>query len=383
MAGVLKPLKALGPMLVHVKAAVKAVAGWWTSMSDADKRQARQRALTVGACAAVFAFGGPLVAQRFGDQKARETYLNEAAQLAETIAADHGQVSTTEVRPGLFSAKADISLLQQVSPTQASPTQASMTQASMSQASLGDFQPVADIISGFTLRARDSAALEGLVTFTLDDLGPFKGVDKQLDCLSRAVYYEARSEDTVGQMAVAEVVMNRVRDPRFPKTICDVVFQGQYRDTGCQFTFTCDGSVRQKPVGGAWDRAKDVALHVMLGLNKPVTNKATHYHTDYVNPYWAPSLVETAEIGTHIFYRFPRTTKEWSSARVALAASRAQDQALDPADVGSDVQGMDAMLEDVPADALQSLITVSIDKDDVPVVATKAVAAKATDGVPL
>lgn len=373
MAGVLKPLKALGPMLGHVKAAVKAVAGWWTSMSDADKRQARQRALTVGACAAVFAFGGPLVAQRFGDQKARETYLNEAAQLAETIAADQGHVSMTEVRPGLFSAKADVSLLQQVSPTQ----------ASMSQASLGEFQPVADLIGGFTLRARDSAALEGLVTFTLDDLGPFKGVDKQLDCLSRAVYYEARSEDTVGQMAVAEVVMNRVRDPRFPKTICDVVFQGQYRDTGCQFTFTCDGSVRQKPTGGAWDRAKDVALHVMLGLNKPVTNKATHYHTDYVNPYWAPSLVETAEIGTHIFYRFPRTTKEWTNARMALAASRAQDQALDPADVGSDVQGMDAMLEDVPADALQSLITVSIDKDDVPVVAAKAVATKATDGVPL
>lgn len=370
MAGVLKPLKALGPMLVHVKAAVKAVAGWWTSMSDADKRQARQRALTVGACAAVFAFGGPLVAQRFGDQKARETYLNEAARLAETIAADKDQVASASadvVRPGLFSAKADASVLQQFSTEPASL----------------DLQPVADLIGGLTLRARDSAALEGLVTFTLDDLGLFKGVDKQLDCLSRAVYYEARSEDTVGQMAVAEVVMNRVRDPRFPKTICDVVYQGQYRDTGCQFTFTCDGSVRQKPVGGAWDRAKDVALHVMLGLNKPVTNKATHYHTDYVNPYWAPGLVETAEIGTHIFYRFPRTTKEWSTARVALAASRAQDQALDPADVGSDVQGMDAMLEDVPADALQSLITVSIDKDDVPVVATKAVATKATDGVPL
>ena len=364
MAGVLKPLKALGPMLVHLKAAVKAVAGWWTSMSDADKRQARQRALTVGACAAVFAFGGPLVSQRFGDQKAREVYLNEAAQLAETIVADKDQFAVAEVRPGLFSAKADASVLQQYS---AEP------------ASLGNFQPMADLIGGLTLRARDSAALEGLVTFTLDDLGPFKGVDKQLDCLSRAVYYEARSEDTVGQMAVAEVVMNRVRDPRFPKTICDVVFQGQYRNTGCQFTFTCDGSVRQKPVGGAWDRAKDVALHVMLGLNKPVTNKATHYHTDYVNPYWAPSLVETAEIGTHIFYRFPRTTKEWSNARMALAASRAQDQALDPNVVGSDVQGMDAMLEDVPADALQSLITVSIDKADVPP-AVPAVSAKPVDG---
>lgn len=334
-------------------------------MSDADKRQARQRALTVGACAAVFAFGGPLVAQRFGDQKARETYLNEAAVLAETISADQKQAKP-EVRPGLFSAKADASVLKQISPVDAS-----------IEASLGDFQPVADLVGGLTLRARDSAALQGLVTFTLDDLGPFKGVDKQLDCLARAVYYEARSEDTVGQMAVAEVVMNRVRDPRFPKTICDVVFQGQYRNTGCQFTFTCDGSVRQKPYGGAWDRAKDIALHVMLGLNKPVTNKATHYHTDYVNPYWAPGLVETATIGTHIFYRFPRTTKEWTTARDALAASRGSSDTLDVVE-GDDAAGadMDAMLEDAPADAMQSLITVSVDTDDVPSV--PAVATKAT-----
>lgn len=340
-------------------------------MSDADKRQARQRTLTIGACAAVFAFGGPLVAQRFGDQKATETYLNEAAVLAETIATDK-LAATPGLRPGMFSARADVSALKQ----------ASFDLGSADQASLENFQPVADLIGGLTIRARDSAVLEGLVTFTLDDLGPFKGVDKQLDCLSRAVYYEARSEDAIGQMAVAEVVMNRVRDPHFPKTICDVVFQGQYRNTGCQFTFTCDGAARQKPVGGAWDRAKDVALHVMLGLNKPVTNKATHYHTDYVNPYWAPGLVETAEIGTHIFYRFPRTTKEWTATRVALAASRSR---IDTLDVGDDSgEGLDAMLEDVPSEALQSLITVSLDKADLPAVATKAVAtAKPVDATPL
>lgn len=341
-------------------------------MSDSDKRQARQRTLTIGACAAVFAFGGPLVGQRFGDQKATETYLNEAAVLAETIASD-GHVAKPELRPGMFSARADASVLKQ---TSADPT------------ALADFQPVADLIGGLTVRARDSAVLEGLVTFTLDDLGPFKGVDKQLDCLSRAVYYEARSEDSVGQLAVAEVVMNRVRDPHFPKTICDVVYQGQYRNTGCQFTFTCDGSVRHKPVGGAWDRAKDVALHVMLGLNKPVTNKATHYHTDYVNPYWAPGLVETAEIGTHIFYRFPRTTKEWTTAQVALAASRSRNliETLD-ADVDGGGESMEAKLDNVPAEALQSLITVSLDMHDIPQAAPKAVkvaaTAKAVDGVPL
>ncbi len=106
---------------------------------------------------------------------------------------------------------------------------------------------------------------------------------------------------------MAEVVMNRVRDSRFPKTVCAVVYQGRYRDTGCQFTFTCDGSLANKPRGEAWDRAKDVALNTMLGLTKPVTNKATHYHTDYVNPYWKAGMVETKVIGTHIFYRFPKT----------------------------------------------------------------------------
>jgi hypothetical protein len=114
----------------------------------------------------------------------------------------------------------------------------------------------------------------------------------------------------------------------------------------------------------------------MLGLNKPVTNKATHYHTDYVNPYWAPGLVETATIGTHIFYRFPRTTKEWTTARDALAASRGSSDTLDVAEGDDAGDNMDAMLDDTPADAMQSLITVSVDTDDVPSV--PAVTTKAT-----
>jgi len=313
-------------------------------MSVADKRQARQRVLTIGACAAVFAFGGPLVAQRFGDQKSQEVYLNEAAVLAESIAAERAQqpVEVAGLRPGMFTNRASaVSLTQPAGP-----------------AAFDVNEGLADVVGELTLRARDTLALKGLVDFTLDDLGAFMGVDRQLDCLARAVYYEARSESTNGQMAVAEVVMNRVRDPRFPKTVCEVVYQGQYRDTGCQFTFTCDGSVRHKPFGIAWDRAKDIALHVMLGLNKPVTNKATHYHTDYVNPYWAPGLVETAEIGTHIFYRFPKTTQEWTTARRALDARREHDAVL-AAIEGSD--GLDSELDDVPADALAALITVSLD----------------------
>lgn len=313
--------------------------------------------LTIGACAAAFAFGGPLVAQRFGDQKSQELYLNEAAVLAETIAAerDRQPVEFAGLRPGLFNNHATV---------------ASLTGASGPAAFDGE-GGLSDAAGELTLRARDNLALKGLVDFTLDDLDAFMGADRQLDCLARAVYYEARSESTKGQMAVAEVVMNRVRDPRFPKTICDVVYQGQYRNTGCQFTFTCDGSVRHKPFGIAWDRAKDIALHVMLGLNKPVTNKATHYHTDYVNPYWAPGLVETAEIGTHIFYRFPRTMKEWAAARDALDARRQHDAILAAVD-GADGFPPDNFdiggpsLDDVPADALASLVAVSIDARPLP-----------------
>lgn len=326
-------------------------------MSDADKRQARQRALTVGACAAVFAFGGPLVAQRFGEQKSKETYLNEAAVLAQSIAADVHDVRT-EVRPGLFSAHADASAL---------PVQ---------EAALFNDADEADLLGGLTIRARDSEALHGLVSFTLEDLGPFKGQDKQLDCLAKAVYYEARSEDSVGQMAVAEVVMNRVHDPRFPKSICEVVYQGQYRSTGCQFTFTCDGAARHKPYGGAWDRAKNVALHVMLGLNTPVTNNATHYHTDYVNPYWAPGLVETAEIGTHIFYRFPKTTKEWSRARSALAARHEQEESIDAYE---DLDGLDGVLPPAEVQPDGTLVAVSLDQNATVAVPTKATGTTAAD----
>lgn len=320
-------------------------------MSVADKRQARQRAFTVGACAAVFAFGGPLVAQRFGDQKSQEVFLNEAAVLAESIAAEKGQ-QFASVPAGLFTNSAHASALPEAAAFDAEPAAFNINDG------------LADLVGGLTLRARDSMAIRGLVDFTLDDLGVYSGADRQLDCLARAVYYEARSEDTSGQMAVAEVVMNRVRDARFPKTICEVVYQGQYRNTGCQFTFTCDGSVRHKPRGGAWDRAKDIALHVMLGLNEPITNKATHYHTDYVNPYWAPGLVETAVIGTHIFYRFPKTAKEWSTARIALDARRQHDETLEALDNGDGMLPLDPSLDDVPADALASLITVAIDADD-------------------
>lgn len=325
-----------------MQTAATAVVTWWSRMSVADKRQTRQRVLTIGACAAVFAFGGPLIAQRFGDQKAQEAYRADAIVLAQSIAAEAAADSQQPVRLVSFTNKASpAALLDHVSHTPAA----------------------AD--PGVSLRSRDSFAIRGLVGFTLENLGNGRNGQDEADCLAEAVYYEARSEDTIGQMAVAEVVMNRVRDPRFPKTVCAVVYQGQYRDTGCQFTFTCDGSLAHKPEREAWDRAKAVALNVMLGLNKPVTNQATHYHTDYVNPYWKAGMVETDVVGTHIFYRFPRTGKEWTGARIALEAQEMQESIV-PAPVLLTVGGEEpATLE---ASVTGSLVPVSVEPADIPAI---------------
>lgn len=129
---------------------------------------------------------------------------------------------------------------------------------------------------------------------------------REQNCLAQAIYYEARGETQRGQVAVAEVIMNRVRSAHYPNSVCGVVYQGSHRSTGCQFTFTCDGSLAHRPRGRAWDRAQRVANAVLLGYTRPLTQGATHYHTVAVNPVWNSGLVETVRVGTHVFYRFPR-----------------------------------------------------------------------------
>ena len=126
---------------------------------------------------------------------------------------------------------------------------------------------------------------------------------RSLDCLAQAVYYEARSESEDGQRAVAQVVLNRVRHPAFPNTICGVVYQGSNLGTGCQFTFTCDGSLSYHPVGYAWARARRIAAEMLSGdVYAPIGN-ATHYHTTAILPYWAATLTRAAVVGAHVFYR--------------------------------------------------------------------------------
>jgi spore germination cell wall hydrolase CwlJ-like protein len=127
---------------------------------------------------------------------------------------------------------------------------------------------------------------------------------QSIDCLTQAVYYEAASEPDDGQRAVAQVVLNRVRHPSYPNSVCGVVYQGHERTTGCQFTFTCDGSLFRTPSVGGWARARRVAAAALSGQVFEPVGHSTHYHANYVLPYWASSLVKSAVIGAHIFYRW-------------------------------------------------------------------------------
>ena len=125
-----------------------------------------------------------------------------------------------------------------------------------------------------------------------------------LQCLATAVYYEAGSQDDDGERAVAQVVLNRVRHPAFPGTVCGVVYQGSTRPTGCQFTFTCDGSLYRGPDLAGWRRAYGIAQAALGGYVYAPVGYATHYHADYVVPYWASTLAKNAVVGAHIFYRW-------------------------------------------------------------------------------
>jgi hypothetical protein len=128
--------------------------------------------------------------------------------------------------------------------------------------------------------------------------------ERAVRCLTQAVYYEAAREPLKGQQAVAQVVLNRVRHPAYPKSVCGVVYQGSANATGCQFTFTCDGALRWRPEPALWTEAEGVARRALGGYVDKEVGSATHYHAVYVAPYWAPTLVKMTQVGQHIFYRW-------------------------------------------------------------------------------
>jgi hypothetical protein len=126
-------------------------------------------------------------------------------------------------------------------------------------------------------------------------------------CLTEAIYFEARGEPVRGQVAVAEVILNRVDSRTYPDTVCGVVHQGTGRLYQCQFTYTCDGAAETIREAGAWARAGKIARLMLDGAPRVLTGGATHYHTNAVNPRWAASFPHTATIGVHRFYRSPRS----------------------------------------------------------------------------
>ncbi|HEV7234273.1 MAG TPA: cell wall hydrolase, partial [Sphingorhabdus sp.] len=145
--------------------------------------------------------------------------------------------------------------------------------------------------------------VEAALPFYLTDNG-MTNSEKALRCMTQAVYYEAGFEPMAGRYAVAQVILNRMRHPAFPKSVCGVIYQGSSRP-GCQFSFACDGSLLRAPSAAAWAQARRVAEDVLSGTVTSSVGMATHYHANYVSPYWAPKLHKITVMGAHIFYRWP------------------------------------------------------------------------------
>ena len=207
--------------------------------------------------------------------------------------------------------------------------------------------------------------------------------DRAEKCLTEAIYYEAGSESEEGQHAVAQVVLNRVRHAAFPNSVCGVVYQGSERTTGCQFTFTCDGSLRRVPSAGGWRRAMAVARSALDGEVFAPVGHATHYHATWVLPYWASSVAMVGRIGGHIFYSWKGATGSAAAFSQAYAGVEADKESLATAEpieiaaveaapslenpaLGPAVQGADALEDPGNSDLLNFRAA-----SDAPVVAAR------------
>ena len=162
-----------------------------------------------------------------------------------------------------------------------------------------------------------SLALPSSASTFKDHIGPMIEYESfEMQCLAMNIYHEARSENLAGKYAVADVVLNRVRDDRYPNSICGVVYQGKHKPSwkdpdklvpirnACQFSWYCDGKSDDAMDGDAWADALYISYQI-INNNKyrGITEGATHYHTNWVDPYWAPTLQQVGTIGSHIFYR--------------------------------------------------------------------------------
>jgi spore germination cell wall hydrolase CwlJ-like protein len=174
-------------------------------------------------------------------------------------------------------------------------------------------------------------------------------------CLAIAIYFEARGEPVRGQVAVGQVILNRVRSPLFPETICGVVYQGQM-EKGCQFSFTCDGKTDIPRDNDQWALAQDISRQITTGeLWLPEVGYSTYYHANYVSPRWAGSMSKIDKIGRHIFY------KKRNEEPYLVEAAAGEGAAPDPASESST-----SMFSLTPALSLVSAVTGSSSSPSTP-----------------
>ncbi|WP_342344907.1 cell wall hydrolase [Sphingomonas sp. CFBP 13603] len=241
------------------------------------------------------------------------------------------------------------------------------------QAEVPEVEPVKFV----DLSPEDARAFNATVPFSTDPnpaARPFRfaggpeDLARATDCMAAGILYEA-GDDTLGERAVAQVVLNRLRHPAFPKTVCGVVFEGQDRSTGCQFSFSCDGALtRWHPTDDAWRRAREVAAASLSGAVFKQVGYATHYHTDWVVPYWQSSLDKITAVNTHLFFRWsgwwgtppafgrhPETVEPVIAQLAELSDAHKTDAALAEADAAlaeaSIAMGFGPVTETTPAPA--------------------------------
>jgi hypothetical protein len=314
---------------------------WWMAMTNDEQRDIVIRGATIAVCAVAATVTLPMIGAVQSDIRAQADFSEQAQRFAQVEDAG-ASARVASHTPAVL----DTQWIRTVEYTLERDTASSM--------------------SRYAKRDRDGAALASLVSFKPEHLKRAEALDAEAHCMAQAIYYESRNEPLAGQLAVAEVISNRMRDHRYPDTACGVVFQGSTRTTGCQFTFTCDGALGRKPKGTAWEQAKEIAAHVLMNLAEDRTGGATHYHATYVDPVWSAGLIRTDKIGLHVFYRFPRGS-EWAQVRSASASRSAAAPVLTAA----------AEKQDLDAAALSVLRTASAD-DEARATSIQASAAPAT-----
>ncbi len=310
---------------------------WWLGMTDQEQREVFIRGGMIAVCAVTATVSLPVISNQQVSLRAEAEYRADAERFA--MYQDGGLAVRTDTHtPALL----DTPWLRTVEYTLKRDPDSSM--------------------SRYAMRDRDGAALLTLASFRAEEVQRAETIDSELMCMAQAVYYESAREPLEGQIAVAEVIANRMQDHRYPDTACGVVFQGATRTTGCQFTFTCDGALQTKPRGENWERAKRIAAHVLMNLNDERTGGATHYHATYVDPIWNSGLIQTKKVGLHIFYRFPRGA-EWASVERNFQARKdsvaLQLASLDAGAVGADAADESLLFTDAASAGYDEYYTIT------------------------